>query len=197
MVTYIVAEKVKKRNLKDFLWESGHFLLSLGEKVVSIVSGFTLILTAFMVVLYIFLFIVQKELVFHSQRKWWSYLLIILLAVGSFYYTLVDQSDLDEAIRGGIAGLLILSFLIDGKGLTEDRISVNAMDKRGIPYEEVDRIVLLKTQKKVKMNFFRRGMRGPLLVFRQPLEEIVAFLSTRLKEGTPIDILIEESGDEQ
>lgn len=159
-------------------------------------SGFTLILAAFMLVLYVYLLIIQKELLFHSQRKWWSYLLILLLAAGSFYFTMKEQASSDETIRGAIAGLLILSFLIDGKGLADDRISINAMDKRGIPYEEVERIVLLKTDKKVKMNFFRRGMRGPLLIFRQPIEEIVPFLSTRLKEGTPIDILTQESGDD-
>ena len=42
------------------------------------------------------------------------------------------------------------------------------------------------------MNFFRRGMRGPLLKFERPMEELVLFLTEHLNEGTPIDILVDQ-----
>ena len=78
------------------------------------------------------------------------------------------------------------------KGLANERIVTNAMDLRGVSYEEVSRVVLLASGKKTKLNFFRRGMRGPLLIFDAPVQEIVVFLAERLPEGTAIEVIVAE-----
>ncbi|MGM0139475.1 hypothetical protein IGI65_001930 [Enterococcus sp. DIV0755b] len=155
-------------------------------------TTFTILLFVFVVVLFAYLFLIEKEIVFKSRRKSTSFYLILLLGVGTIVMVLLNPTTLDENMRRILAGLIILSFLMDAKGFAENHISVNAMDKKGIPYSEVERIVLLKTKTQVKVNFFRRGMRGPLFVLNEPLEEIVEFLATHLKEGTPIDILLDE-----
>ncbi|MBO0448479.1 hypothetical protein JZO76_02925 [Enterococcus sp. MJM12] len=155
-------------------------------------STFTILLLIFVLVLFAYLFLIEKEIIFKSRRKSTSFYLILALGVGTIVLVGLNPTTLDENVRGILAGLIILSFLIDAKGFAENHISINAMDKKGIPYAEVDRIVLLKTKNQVKVNFFRRGMRGPLFVLNEPLEEIVEFLATHLKEGTPIDILLDE-----
>ena len=155
-------------------------------------STFTILLLIFVLVLFAYLFLIEKEIIFKSRRKSTSFYLILALGVGTIVLVGLNPTTLDENVRGILAGLIILSFLIDAKGFAENHISINAMDKKGIPYAEVDRIVLLKTKNQVKVNFFRRGMRGPLFVLNEPLEEIVAFLATHLKEGTQIDILLDE-----
>ncbi|BCA85872.1 hypothetical protein EsVE80_13950 [Enterococcus saigonensis] len=155
-------------------------------------ATFTILLLIFVLVLFAYLFLIEREIIFKSRRKSTSFYLILVLGLGAILMVIVNPTTLDENVRGILAGLIILSFLIDAKGFAENHISVNPMDKRGIPYTEVDRIVLLKTKNQVKVNFFRRGMRGPLFVLNEPLEEIVEFLATHLKEGTPIDILLDE-----
>ena len=155
-------------------------------------TPFTVLMLIFVIVLFAYLLLIERELIFKSRRKSTSFYLILFLGLGTIGMVLINPTTLDENVRGVLAGMIILSFLMDAKGLTESHISVNAMDKKGIPYGEVDRIVLLKTKNQVKVNFFRRGMRGPLFVLNEPLEEIVEFLANHLKEGTPIDILLDE-----
>lgn len=152
-------------------------------------TPFTVLMLIFVIVLFAYLLLIERELIFKSRRKSTSFYLILFLGLGTIGMVLINPTTLDENVRGVLAGMIILSFLMDAKGFTESHISVNAMDKKGIPYGEVDRIVLLKTKNQVKVNFFRRGMRGPLFVLNEPLEEIVEFLANHLKEGTPIDIL--------
>ncbi|KAF1301146.1 MULTISPECIES: hypothetical protein [Enterococcus] len=152
---------------------------------------FTLLLIIFVFVLFFFLLIIQKELVFRAKKRKGSWIIIPLATIFVLWGTFGQPATLDESIRGILSGLIVLSFLLDGRGLTEERILVNPMDKRGIPFAEIDRIVLYQQENIVKMNFFRRGMRGPLLKFSAPIQEIVLFLSDHLKEGTPIDILID------
>ncbi|MCU7358438.1 MAG: hypothetical protein RR813_08110 [Enterococcus sp.] len=155
-------------------------------------TPFTVLMLIFVIVLFAYLLLIERELIFKSRRKSTSFYLILFLGLGTIGMVLINPTTLDENVRGVLAGMIILSFLMDAKGFTESHISVNAMDKKGIPYGEVDRIVLLKTKNQVKVNFFRRGMRGPLFVLNEPLEEIVEFLANHLKEGTPIDILLDE-----
>lgn len=155
-------------------------------------TPFTVLMLIFVIVLFAYLLLIERELIFKSRRKSTSFYLILFLGLGTIGMVLINPTTLDENVRGVLAGMIILSFLMDAKGFTESHISVNAMDKKGIPYGEVDCIVLLKTKNQVKVNFFRRGMRGPLFVLNEPLEEIVEFLANHLKEGTPIDILLDE-----
>lgn len=155
-------------------------------------NGLTIALLIFTILLYIYLVILHRELVYHGIRHIKSYLFIIGFAIATFLVVVFFPASFDDNVRGILAGFLILSFLFDGKGLASDRISVNGMDKRGIPYREVERVVLYETKGQVRMNFFRKGMRGPLLIFNEDLPEIVGFISIRLKEGTPIDILLDQ-----
>lgn len=160
-------------------------------------SGFTLLLLVMLVVLYLYLLIVRRDIVFVSKRRSSLVTAVPFLAVGALLLSLSDAKTLDEQIRGVVAAFFILSFLFDSRGLAEDRIVSNAMDLKGIPYEEVGRVVLLFSGGRTKMNFFRLGMRGPLLIFDAPVEEVVLFLTEQLPKGTPIDILLEEHPDDQ
>lgn len=117
-------------------------------------STFTILLLIFVLVLFAYLFLIEKEIIFKSRRKSTSFYLILALGVGTIVLVGLNPTTLDENVRGILAGLIILSFLIDAKGFAENHISINAMDKKGIPYAEVDRIVLLKTKNQVKVNFF-------------------------------------------
>lgn len=155
-------------------------------------NGLTIALLIFTILLYVYLLILHRELTYHSTRHIKSYLFIFGFAIATFLVVLFFPASFDDNVRGILAVFLILSFLFDGKGLASDRISVNGMDKRGIPYREVERVVLYETKGQVRMNFFRKGMRGPLLIFNEELPEIVGFISIRLKEGTPIDILLDQ-----
>ena len=78
--------------------------------------------------------------------------------------------------------------------MTEDRFVVHPLDNRGVKFLEVDRVVLFHDakQKVVKINFFRFGLRGPLLKFNASVEEIIQFLTSHLKEGTPIDVVLNQ-----
>lgn len=153
---------------------------------------FTLLLILFVTVLFLFLILVQRELIFRSKTKKTGWIVIILVAGVILWFSLEQSGNIDEKIRGILSSLIVLSFLLDDRGLSEERIVVNGLDKRGVPYEEVERVVLFQQENIVKMNYFRRGRRGPLLKFKAPLQDIVLFLSEHLKEGTPIDILIDQ-----
>lgn len=159
-------------------------------------DGLTIALLIFTILFYIYLAIVHRELVYHSTRHIKSYLFIFGFALATFLVVIFFPASFDDNVRGVLAGFLILSFLFDGKGLASDRISINGMDKRGIPYREIERVVLYETKGQVRMNFFRKGMRGPLLIFNETLPDIVGFISIRLKEGTPIDILLDQHSKE-
>ncbi len=145
-----------------------------------------------MIVLYCYLLVVRLEIVYVSKRKPTRAIVLVAIAGIALWFAVVDARSLNELIQGIVASLLLLSFLFDNRGLAKERIVSNAMDIKGVPYSGVERVVLLRTQKQTKMNFFYRGMRGPLLIFDESLDEIVPFLTAHLKEGTPIDILSEE-----
>ncbi len=106
---------------------------------------------------------------------------------------LMMGDQLDNQVRGIVSGFVFLSFVLDSRGLALDRIIVHPMSIKGVLYQEIDRVVLFqeKEGQPIKMNYFRKGMRGPLMKFKQPLAELVVFLSEHLNEGTPIDILVD------
>lgn len=158
-------------------------------------GGFTLLLIGLLLVLYLYLFLVRKDLVFISKRRPSLVMAIPFLSVGGLLLTIHEATSPEDYFRGIIAGLFILSFLFDSKGLGQDRIVNNSMDLRGVAYSDVSRVVLLATKNQTKMNFFRRGMRGPLLIFDAPVEEIALFLSEHLPKGTSIEILLVDSDE--
>lgn len=153
---------------------------------------FSLLLLLLVIVLYAYLILVKKELVFVSKRRSAITISVPLFAVGALFLATHEAASLWEHFQGILAALLIFSFFLDSKGLANERIVSNAMDIKGIPYGEVNRVVLLANGKQTKLNFFRRGMRGPLLVFDAPVQDVVVFLAERLTEGTPIEVIVEE-----
>lgn len=155
---------------------------------------FTLIFALFTLILYAYLFVLRKELLFIAKRKSaTSVVLPIILAVfvGSAYLT---SDTFDEQVRGFVAVLLVLSYLINGRGIADDRFVLHALDNRGIKFQEVDRVVLFQdsTENVIKLNFFRHGLRGPLMKFNTTTEKLVSYLATRLNQGTPIDVIIDQ-----
>lgn len=157
-------------------------------------SVLTLIMLLFTIILYAFLAIVYKEIRIKAVSGKKHKYLVLIISIFMTAFLFMTSSTLDGRIRGILAGLIFLSFIFDSQGLTEERFIINALDIRGIPFEEVNRVVLYQEQYKapLKMNFFRNGLRGPMLKFDQPLEELSAFLAEHLQEGTAIEVLTDQ-----
>lgn len=156
-------------------------------------SGLTLMMCAFTIVLYLYLLVVRKEIHFIAVERKLSKIAITIFSVVIIGSMLMMDDQLDNQVRGIVSGFVFLSFVLDSRGLALDRIIVHPMSIKGILYQEIDRVVLFqeKEGQPIKMNYFRKGMRGPLMKFKQPLAELVVFLSEHLNEGTPIDILVD------
>lgn len=157
-------------------------------------SFLTLLMLLFTVVLYLFLAVVRKDIqviaIRHKGRTVGLILFSLLIILSMFFM----EETFDNRMRGVLSGLLFLSFVFDSKGLAEDRLIIHPLNLRGVPYQEVNRVVLYQEGKNqlIKLNFFRRGLRGPMLKFAGPMEEVVLFLTEHLAEGTPIDILVDQ-----
>ncbi|WP_430609177.1 hypothetical protein [Enterococcus sp. DIV0876] len=157
-------------------------------------TGLTVLMGLFTVVLFLFLFILRREIVIVAKERQLSKIMLICFALLIILAMVWIDDTLDNRVRGVISGFIFLSFALDSRGLAIDRIIIHPMNIKGVSYQEIDRIVLFqeKEGEPIKMNYFRRGIRGPLLKFKQPMAEIVVFLSEHLKEGTPIDILVDQ-----
>ncbi len=157
-------------------------------------SIFNLLLTLFTIILYIYLILLRRELIFVSKRNknqsmiWPIFSAIFIL----LFYLRVDHWQ--EGVPGFLAALVVLSYLFNNRGLAENRIVIHSLDNRGVKYNEIDRVVILydESHQVLKVNFFRLGLRLPLFVFTQSLEELLPFLSKRLKKGTTIDIILNQ-----
>lgn len=156
-------------------------------------SLFTLLLFLFVIIMFLYLNLVRKEVRIATLRRKNTSIIIVGLSILTIWMSITTYTTLDDRVRGVLAALIFLSFLLDRKGLTDERIILNVFDRRGIAYSEIDRIVLYqnKESNEVKLNFFRSGLRGPLLKFSIPMEELVLFLSTKLKEDADLEIVIE------
>lgn len=156
-------------------------------------SGLTLLMCAFTIVLYLYLLVVRKEIHFIAVERKLSKIAITIFSVMIILSMLMMDDQLDNQVRGIVSGFVFLSFVLDSRGLALDRIIVHPMSIKGVLYQDIDRVVLFqeKEGQPIKMNYFRKGMRGPLMKFKQPLVELVVFLSEHLNEGTPIDILVD------
>jgi len=148
---------------------------------------------AFTIVLYLYLLVVRKEIHFLAVERKLSKIAITIFSVMIIGSMLMMDDQLDNQVRGIVSGFVFLSFVLDSRGLALDRFIVHPMSIKGVLYQEIDRVVLFqeKEGQPIKMNYFRKGMRGPLMKFKQPLAELVVFLSEHLNEGTPIDILVD------
>ena len=146
------------------------------------ISIFTLLLFLFVLVMCLFLWLVRREIVYRTVRNRWVYLVVPFLAVLVLWFTLISQPTLDELAKGVLSAMIFISFLIDSRGMTEEGLVLNSFDIKGVPFSEINKIVLYQPQgsTEIKMNFFRNGWRGPMLKFSASMEELVTFLAQHL-----------------
>lgn len=157
------------------------------------ISIFTLLLFLFVFVMCLFLWLVRREIVYRTVRNRWVYLVVPFLAILVLWFTLISQPTADELAKGVLSALIFISFLLDSRGITEDGLVLNSFDKKGVPFSEINKIVLYQPEGSsiIKMNFFRNGWRGPMLKFSVPMEELVTFLAQHLNDDAEIDIMID------
>ncbi|EMF0060654.1 hypothetical protein C656_04220 [Enterococcus hirae 57-03-H11] len=157
------------------------------------ISIFTLLLFLFVFVMCLFLWLVRREIVYRTVRNRWVYLVVPFLAILVLWFTLISQPTADELAKGVLSALIFISFLLDSRGITEDGLVLNSFDKKGVPFSEINKIVLYQPEGSsiIKMNFFRNGWRGPMLKFSVSMEELVTFLAQHLNDDAEIDIIID------
>ncbi|MFB5271137.1 hypothetical protein [Enterococcus hirae] len=157
------------------------------------ISIFTLLLFLFVFVMCLFLWLVRREIVYRTVRNRWVYLVVPFLAILVLWFTLISQPTADELAKGVLSALIFISFLLDSRGITEDGLVLNSLDKKGVPFSEINKIVLYQPEGSsiIKMNFFRNGWRGPMLKFSVSMEELVTFLAQHLNDDAEIDIMID------
>ncbi|WP_279280814.1 hypothetical protein [Enterococcus hirae] len=157
------------------------------------ISIFTLLLFLFVFVMCLFLWLVRREIVYRTIRNRWVYLVVPFLAILVLWFTLISQPTADELAKGVLSALIFISFLLDSRGITEDGLVLNSFDKKGVPFSEINKIVLYQPEGSsiIKMNFFRNGWRGPMLKFSVSMEELVTFLAQHLNDDAEIDIMID------
>lgn len=157
-------------------------------------SLFTLLFIAFTIVLYTYLILLHKELIFVTKRKSINSVLFPIFAAFLIFSFYLDATTTEEIVRGMISGVVVLSYVFNNRGLAKNRIILHSLDNKGVRYEDIDRVVILHDlqSKEIKINFFRMGLRLPLFRFNQSLEELLPFLTKRLKKGTTIDIILNQ-----
>lgn len=157
------------------------------------ISLFTILLFLFVLVVCMFLWLVRREIIYKTVRNRWVYLVVPFLAILVLWFTLISEPSVDDLAKGILSALVFISFLLDSRGITEEGLVLNSFDKRGVPFSEINKIVLYQSKgsKEVKMNFFRDGWRGPLMKFSVSMEELVPFLAQHLNEDAEIDIMID------
>lgn len=157
------------------------------------ISIFTLLLFLFVFVMCLFLWLVRREIVYRTVRNRWVYLVVPFLAILVLWFTLISQPTADELAKGVLSALIFISFLLDSRGIREDGLVLNSFDKKGVPFSEINKIVLYQPEGSsiIKMNFFRNGWRGPMLKFSVSMEELVTFLAQHLNDDAEIDIMID------
>ena len=157
------------------------------------ISIFTLLLFLFVFVMCLFLWLVRREIVYRTVRNRWVYLVVPFLAILVLWFTLISQPTADELAKGVLSALIFISFLLDSRRITEDGLVLNSFDKKGVPFSEINKIVLYQPEGSsiIKMNFFRNGWRGPMLKFSVSMEELVTFLAQHLNDDAEIDIMID------
>ncbi|MGX7148842.1 hypothetical protein [Enterococcus ureasiticus] len=157
-----------------------------------VIDFFTVLLAVFVLIMYVYLILVRKSILIKSLKRKFIYVLVIGFSLLILLLTLATGQPLDQRIRGFLSVLLVLSFLLDSKGLSDDRLILGPFDKNGILYQDVEKMALLIKKKEIRLNYFKNGRRGPMMKFSIPLEELLAFLSERLNEEAEISILVDE-----
>ncbi len=144
----------------------------------------------------LFLWLVRREIVYKTVRNRWVYLVVPFLAVLVLWYTLVSQPTTDELVKGVLASLVLLSFLLDSRGLTTEGLVLNSFDRRGVPYSEINKVVLYqpKDSKEVKINFLER-LAWPAIEIFCLIRRIDSFLAKHLNDDAELDIMIEHEDE--
>lgn len=157
---------------------------------------FTVLLGVFTIVLYVFLLIARRDIVipvFKRRRQYPFYLFLALLIL---WIGFTSWQDFNGHVQTVLAALVMLSSLLDKRGFTEEQLLLFSFDNRGIPLNEIERVVLFQEDSGlIKLNYFRKDRRGPILTFDYSLTEFVVFLSTHLSEGSTLEILTKENQD--
>lgn len=157
---------------------------------------FTLLLGIFTIVLYVFLLLARRDIVIPVFKRRKQYPFYLFLAFLILWIGFTSWQDLNGRVQTILAALVMLSFLLDKKGFTEDSLILFSLDNRGIPLNEIERVVLFQEENGlIKLNYFRRERRGPILIFDYSLTEFVVFLSTHLNEGSTLEILTKDDED--
>lgn len=157
---------------------------------------FTLLLGIFTVVLYVFLLMARRDIVIPVFKRRKQYLFYPFLALLIVWTGFTSWQDLNGRVQTILAALVMLSFMLDKKGFTEESIILFGLDNRGVPLNEIERVVLFQEENGlIKLNYFRRERRGPILTFDYSLTEFVVFLSTHLNEGSTLEILTKDDQD--
>ncbi|MGX7243339.1 hypothetical protein ACWOC1_00670 [Enterococcus quebecensis] len=159
------------------------------------IDFFTVLLAIFVVLIYIYLNLVRKSILIRSIKRRFFYVLVFGFSSIVLVTTLFSEQTTDQRIRGFLSVLLILSFLLDTKGLSDDRLILGPFDKNGVMYHDIEKMALLLKQKEIRLNYFKNGRRGPMLKFSMPIEDLLSFLSERLNEEAEISILVEEDNE--
>lgn len=153
---------------------------------------FTIILLLFVIILYAYLILVRKSVQLFAKRSPAPAIIGVGLGVIFLLFGLFTPQTLNDKMQDILTACLLFSFLLDCKGLADTRIITNSFDNRGIRYSELEKIVLQVKDEDLRMNYFRHGRRGPILHFKMPLDNFLAFLSDKVAKDLEIDIVIEE-----
>jgi hypothetical protein len=155
-------------------------------------SFLTVFFVVFTIILYIYLLMVRRELIFVAMRRSAVSVIVPILIAIFLAILLFFVEGLEDRVRTIVAILMVLSYLFNVRGLTKDRFVMHSLDNRGIKLSEIERIVIFKDQRQsvIKLNFFRKGMRGPLFKFQTSLEELIPFLTSNLYEDTKIEVIV-------
>lgn len=154
----------------------------------------TIILIIFTAVLYLLLYLNRKEIIIAAKRQRTADFVTLFFAgiLGMLY--LFDLSNMDTWLRGAACILILLSFIYEKKGLTEERFILNAFDKNGVSYDSIDKMILQEdsVSHEVRLLFFRNGRRGGMLRFSVSVEDLLSFFNGRLKEGCEIEVVVNQ-----
>ncbi|MTD38923.1 hypothetical protein GIX45_09800 [Erwinia sp. CPCC 100877] len=156
------------------------------------IDFFTLLFLLFVILLYVYLWLVRKSIVIKSKRKTVKHVAIFVYSLFLVFLMVISVQDMTQRIRSLLALLVLLSFLMDTRGFSEDRLILGPFDNKGILYKDIDKIAVLLKKDELRLNYFKNDRRGTLLTFSVPLEELLAFLAPRLNEEAKIEILVDE-----
>lgn len=152
----------------------------------------TIILAVFVCVLYAYLILARKNILIKAKRNQHFFRFILSFSTLLFVLTITNQQSLDHLVRSLLATLVLLSFLLDTKGFSEDRLVLTPFDVNGVLYQDIDKIVLLVKHEEIRMNYFTHGRRGPLVKFDVSIETLLLFFSDHLTEDTHVEVLIDQ-----